>query len=177
MNDTLALRLRPAVGTNAVVEGALILAGTLLLAVSANVQVPFWPVPLTMQTFVVLLMAATFGAARQHDACRLSLRGGNRLAGFRQRRWRCLHGRTEERVSRRIPCCSHVDRIPRPKALWAHAKHCLRCVHAWSCHNLRARCQLAIDTDRDRKGCGGGTGSFHACYPWRLRCSHGQEPG
>ena len=32
---------------------SLILFGTLLLTISAKVQVPFWPVPMTMQTFMV----------------------------------------------------------------------------------------------------------------------------
>jgi biotin transport system substrate-specific component len=39
----------------------LALAGTLALAISAKVQVPFWPVPMTMQTFVVLLIGAAYG--------------------------------------------------------------------------------------------------------------------
>ena len=39
----------------------LILIGTLLLAISAKVQVPFWPVPMTMQTFVVFLIGMTYG--------------------------------------------------------------------------------------------------------------------
>ena len=39
----------------------LIVLGTLLLAVSAKVQVPFWPVPMTMQTFVVFLIAMAYG--------------------------------------------------------------------------------------------------------------------
>ena len=38
----------------------LILVGTLLLAISAKVQVPFWPVPMTMQTFVVFLIGMTY---------------------------------------------------------------------------------------------------------------------
>jgi biotin transport system substrate-specific component len=41
---------------------ALALGGSLLLAVSAKVQVPFYPVPLTLQTLVVLLLGATLGA-------------------------------------------------------------------------------------------------------------------
>jgi biotin transport system substrate-specific component len=41
---------------------ALALGGSLLLAVSAKVQVPFYPVPLTLQTLVVLLLGAAFGA-------------------------------------------------------------------------------------------------------------------
>lgn len=35
--------------------------GTLLLWASAKVQVPFWPVPMTMQTYVVLVLAAAYG--------------------------------------------------------------------------------------------------------------------
>ena len=38
-----------------------VLFGTLLLAVSSKVQVPFWPVPMTMQTFVVLIIAMAYG--------------------------------------------------------------------------------------------------------------------
>ena len=41
---------------------ALALGGSLLLAVSAKVQVPFYPVPLTLQTLVVLLIGAALGA-------------------------------------------------------------------------------------------------------------------
>ncbi|MDP7158232.1 MAG: biotin transporter BioY [SAR324 cluster bacterium] len=37
------------------------LVGSCLLAVSAKVQVPFWPVPMTMQTFVVLVLAIACG--------------------------------------------------------------------------------------------------------------------
>jgi biotin transport system substrate-specific component len=40
---------------------ALALFGTALLAASAKVQVPFWPVPMTMQTFVVLVLGAAYG--------------------------------------------------------------------------------------------------------------------
>ena len=36
----------------------LAVAGSLLLWASAKVQVPFWPVPMTMQTLVVLLICA-----------------------------------------------------------------------------------------------------------------------
>lgn len=41
--------------------GLLIVAGSLLLTVSAKVQVPFWPVPMTMQTFVVMVLGAALG--------------------------------------------------------------------------------------------------------------------
>ena len=40
----------------------IIVIGTALLAASAHVKIPFWPVPMTMQTFVVLMLGATLGA-------------------------------------------------------------------------------------------------------------------
>lgn len=40
---------------------ALALGGSLLIAVSAKVQVPFYPVPLTLQTLVVLVIGAALG--------------------------------------------------------------------------------------------------------------------
>ena len=39
----------------------LAVAGTLLLTVSAKIQVPFWPVPMTMQTFAVLVIGMAYG--------------------------------------------------------------------------------------------------------------------
>ena len=39
----------------------LILFGTLLLTISAKVQVPFWPVPMTMQTFIVFIIGMAYG--------------------------------------------------------------------------------------------------------------------
>ena len=39
----------------------LALFGTLLLAISSKIQVPFWPVPMTMQTFVIFLIGMTYG--------------------------------------------------------------------------------------------------------------------
>jgi biotin transport system substrate-specific component len=38
-----------------------IVLGNILLVLSAKIQVLFWPVPMTMQTYVVLLLAATYG--------------------------------------------------------------------------------------------------------------------
>ena len=35
--------------------------GTLLLTISAKIKIPFYPVPMTMQTFVVLFLGITFG--------------------------------------------------------------------------------------------------------------------
>lgn len=39
----------------------MVVAGSLLLAVSAKLQVPFWPVPMTMQTYAVILLGAVLG--------------------------------------------------------------------------------------------------------------------
>ncbi len=36
--------------------------GSLLLAASAKVQVPFWPVPMTMQSMVVILLGMAYGS-------------------------------------------------------------------------------------------------------------------
>lgn len=40
---------------------AIAIVGSALLALSAKIQVPFWPVPMTMQTYVVLALAAACG--------------------------------------------------------------------------------------------------------------------
>jgi len=40
----------------------LAIVGTLLLAISAKIKIPFYPVPMTMQTFVVLLIGITLGS-------------------------------------------------------------------------------------------------------------------
>ena len=42
-------------------DAALVVLGSVLLAISAKVQVPFWPVPMTMQTFIVLMLGAHAG--------------------------------------------------------------------------------------------------------------------
>lgn len=42
-------------------DAVLVAVGSILLAISAKVQVPFWPVPMTMQTFVVLMIGAHAG--------------------------------------------------------------------------------------------------------------------
>jgi biotin transport system substrate-specific component len=61
MHATLAERLWSGTATNRLQQATLIISGSLLLAVSAHVKVPFWPVPMTMQTFVVLIIGATYG--------------------------------------------------------------------------------------------------------------------
>ena len=44
-----------------VYQFALVIAGSLLLTASAKLQVPFWPVPMTMQTYVVLVLGMALG--------------------------------------------------------------------------------------------------------------------
>jgi len=39
----------------------LIIVGSLLLTISAKIKIPFYPVPMTMQTFVVLFLGISFG--------------------------------------------------------------------------------------------------------------------
>ena len=61
-NSTLINTLLPLRGVNAYTKNIfLVLFGTLLLTVSSKIQVPFWPVPMTMQTFVVLVIAMAYG--------------------------------------------------------------------------------------------------------------------
>jgi biotin transport system substrate-specific component len=59
---TLIGTLWPAQTLPAVRWAVLMLLGSLFLAVCAQVQVPLWPVPMTMQTFGVLLLGMAFGA-------------------------------------------------------------------------------------------------------------------
>ena len=54
--------LLPFKGLNSYLKNFLfIIFGTLLLAVSSKIQVPFWPVPMTMQTFIVFIIAMAYG--------------------------------------------------------------------------------------------------------------------
>ena len=39
----------------------LAVAGSILMMISAKIQIPFWPVPMTMQTFVVLTLGMAYG--------------------------------------------------------------------------------------------------------------------
>lgn len=65
--NTTAARLQPLLATVAPRGGlaqaaACALFGSALLALSAKVQVPMWPVPMTMQTMVVLLIGMAYGS-------------------------------------------------------------------------------------------------------------------
>ncbi|MDP2118539.1 MAG: biotin transporter BioY [Hoeflea sp.] len=41
--------------------GALVLSGSLLIALAGKITVPFWPVPATLQTLAIFIIAAAFG--------------------------------------------------------------------------------------------------------------------
>ena len=59
--NTLATALLPL--DNALLRNLMLaVAGSLLLWISAKISIPFWPVPLTMQTLVVLMIGMAFGA-------------------------------------------------------------------------------------------------------------------
>jgi biotin transport system substrate-specific component len=47
--------------SRALLAALAVVAGSLLLTASAKTQVPFWPVPMTMQTFVVVALALLYG--------------------------------------------------------------------------------------------------------------------
>ena len=47
--------------TNILKRILLVFIGTILLTISAKIKIPFYPVPMTMQTFVVLFMGIAFG--------------------------------------------------------------------------------------------------------------------
>jgi len=40
---------------------AVVVAGSLLMTLSAKLQIPFWPVPMTMQTYVVVVLGMALG--------------------------------------------------------------------------------------------------------------------
>lgn len=61
-HPSLAATALPLSGNSAILRDVLLVVfGTILLTLSAKVKVPFWPVPMTMQTFAVLFLAATLG--------------------------------------------------------------------------------------------------------------------
>jgi len=59
---TLIDTLWPATTAPAVRWAVLMVVGSLLLTASAKAQVPMWPVPMTMQSFVVLVIGMAYGA-------------------------------------------------------------------------------------------------------------------
>ncbi len=62
--STLAAHLEESYSNSLLVYFAMIIAGSIVIALSAQVIIPFWPVPVTGQTFGVLLVAALLGRKR-----------------------------------------------------------------------------------------------------------------
>ncbi len=63
MSSTLATQLWPHTTTNSLTRNlVLAVAGSLLVAVAAQVTVPMWPVPMTLQTLAVLAIGAAYGS-------------------------------------------------------------------------------------------------------------------
>lgn len=60
MNGNLLSTLWPR--SQALHKAALVALGVVILTLASKLQVPFWPVPMTLQTLAVLLIAATAGA-------------------------------------------------------------------------------------------------------------------
>ena len=61
-NKVLSEAVLPAEGTRLLLKRiALVVLGIAALAVAAKIKIPFWPVPVTMQTFVVLTVGAAYG--------------------------------------------------------------------------------------------------------------------
>ena len=46
---------------NLVRQGLLVIAGSLLMTLAAKIEVPFWPVPMTLQTFATFVIGMAFG--------------------------------------------------------------------------------------------------------------------
>lgn len=53
---------RSLANSNRAVKVAAVVFGSLLIAAASQIEVPFFPVPMTMQTFAVLLVGLLFGA-------------------------------------------------------------------------------------------------------------------
>ena len=56
------MELVKTISNNKIIKILLIsIIGSILLTISAKIKIPFYPVPMTMQTFVVLLLGISFG--------------------------------------------------------------------------------------------------------------------
>jgi len=58
----LAETLLPEGAARAIGAVLLVIAGTAVLAIAAKIKVPFWPVPMTLQTLAIMAIAAAYGS-------------------------------------------------------------------------------------------------------------------
>ena len=61
MQNTLVANIWPQVGTSWATKALVVLLGSIALTISAKLKVPFYPVPMTMQVFVVLALGLILG--------------------------------------------------------------------------------------------------------------------
>lgn len=60
--DTLVERMLPSTGARTLGRDVLLaVAGTALITLSAKISIPFYPVPMTMQSFAILMLAMGYG--------------------------------------------------------------------------------------------------------------------
>ena len=64
------------------VKAAVAVIGSILLAISAKLQVPFYPVPVTMQTLVVLVLG--FCSSRSNDCAQVRAAFGESSNEYQQ---------------------------------------------------------------------------------------------
>ena len=132
---------------------AAVVSGVCLLTLSAKLQVPFYPVPMTMQTLVVLMIGMACGrvlgtatvaayllagaaglpvfAGTPERGLGLAFRtGSRRRSSCRSRPWRPTAGRRGS--SRRHCRCWEPNSPPgRPRACWRWRPSPLRARRAW----------------------------------------------
>ena len=61
MQTSLVANIWPQTQTSWITKAMLVVLGTILLTISAKIRVPFYPVPMTMQVFVVLALGLVLG--------------------------------------------------------------------------------------------------------------------
>ena len=115
--------------------------GIILLAISSKIAIPFYPVPMTLQTLVIYLIAGSMGNNR--------LLLNNFIPSYRVAwctdfccwRWPSLHSISDIWVSLRDGHIFFLHSIsfkqyPQKRYIWHHAFSSYRCHHnicLWSC--------------------------------------------
>jgi biotin transport system substrate-specific component len=61
MQNTLVANIWPQVATSWLTKALVVILGSIALTISAKLKVPFYPVPMTMQVFVVLALGLILG--------------------------------------------------------------------------------------------------------------------
>ncbi len=154
---------------------AAVLAGSWLLAAASQLSVPMYPVPMTMQTFAILLVAGLAGArlARPSSSPGWRRRRAGSAVPVGWSRRACAVRATDGGLSRWL----RAGRF----CLWlAHRAACaarLACndqrVPCWACADPSLRMGAPVDADRRAGGVEGGVAPFllgrsrSRCWPSR----------